>query len=447
LKALERVANRVSGRGDYKQFVRNLKKASKGFAPILGGAIGGQASQYLTGSRAVGSRLGRNLGVKFSQVTGWGDYDIMSNTLVKPMAVPDFGASSIRVTHKEYLGNVMGSDEFQSTVYRLNPGISDSFPWLAGLARNFQQYRFNGMIFQFVSTSAFALGSTNSALGKVVLATNYNSEDAEFTSTVGMLSTEFSNYGRPAESVQHAIECAPSETFAELLYTRTDVEAKGKDLRFTDLGFTQISTEGMQSDSEVGGLWVTYDVTLIKPIINNDINLDIGVDQFVMQGNTNTFYSGTVTARNNILAGTLVLEGKRANYAFNQGISNGKYFVIEEYDVEDKTGTVTRAAGNPAPYPFTFTNCEIVIDTDTNGPNNYLYALPPTNPGYTEIPNSSFITGNCCALRYYMVNITGPRPSFTTTGFLLNAPTGFWRMTVVPVSYSNVPQITGPPPP
>jgi len=436
---------RIEGRGDYKTFIGHLKRASKGLAPILGGAFGGQASQYITGNRAVGSKLGRNLGMKFSQVTGWGDYNITSNTLIEPHDVPKFGVGSIRVTHKEYLGNILGSEDYNSTIYRLNPGISDSFPWLAGLARNFQQYRFNGMIFEFISTSAFALNSTNSALGKVVLATNYNSEDEPFTSTVGMLSTEFSNYGRPAESISHAIECAPQESFSEILYTRTDVEEKGKDLRFTDLGFTQISTEGMQSGSEVGGLWVTYDVTLIKPIINNDINLDVGVDQFIVETNTDDMYAGVVTNRNNVLSGTLSLpDGKVAQYDFNQGVSTGKYWVVEEYEVPASiVGSIVRNGVNPS---FVGNNCEVVMDTDSNGPNNLLYFNPGSNSGITEYPNSVETKTAVLGLRTYMVNVTGPRPYFTTAGYDFSGGVCFWRMTITPVSYNTTPQVLGPAP-
>lgn len=392
------------------------------------------------GNRAVGSRIGRNLGVKFAQVTGWGDYEVTSNTLVKPSIVPDFGSSSIRVTHKEYLGNILGSDEFATQIYRLNPGISDSFPWLAGIARNYQQYRFNGAMFQFVSTSAFALNSTNSALGKVVIATNYNAEDKPFTSTVAMLSTQFSNYGRPAESIEHAIECAPGETPTDLFYIRNDIEAKGKDLRFTDLGFTQVSTEGMQSTSEVGGLWVTYDVSFTKPIINDEVNLDVGIDQFNMLCDTGTLYSGTITARNNILSGTAEFAASSLRYRFNQGVSSGTYLVIEDYTAADNKASIIYAGA----WTFLGSDCSLVVDTDLNGPTNSAYWNPATNGAYAGVPNTDVKAVSSSAVRYYMVAVTGPRPYFQTGGFLGSGTGNIWRLSVIPISYDNTPQQTGP---
>lgn len=440
---LETVARRIYGRGDYKQVVKQIKGLTNQYK--LASRIGATAGRYLSPAMgvntSVGSNIGRNLGMTFSKVTGWGDYDVAENTLVRPSTVPDFGTQSIRVTHKEYLGNVLGSIDFQSTIYRLNPGISDSFPWLAGIARNYQQYRFNGMLFQFVSTSAFALNSINSALGKVILATNYNSEDSEFDSTVAMLSTQFSNYGRPAEGLTHAIECAPQETPDNVYYIRTDLEQKGKDLRFTDLGFVQLATEGMQSDSEVGGLWVTYDVTFLKPIINKNINLDVGIDQFIVECNTDDLYAGNVTIRNNKLAGNLVVDGKQAIYTFNAGVSSGTYVLIEEYDIYDTESKVVYAGGGPN---WTTNNCTMVTDTDFNGPYNSQYQ-DPTGTGMCADTFSQINYTAAIAVRTVFFKITGPRPSFTSSALQLAGPRAWSRYSIIPISYDNTPDAAGPP--
>jgi hypothetical protein len=441
---LEAIANRIHGRGDYKQVVKQIKGLSNRFkvASRLGATAGRYLSPSMGVNASVGSQIGRNLGMTFSKVTGWGDYDVAANTLVRPSAVPDFGTQSIRVTHKEYLGNVIGSTDFASTIYRLNPGISDSFPWLAGIARNYQQYRFNGMLFQFVSTSAFALNSINSALGKVILATNYNAEDPAFDSTVAMLSTQFSNYGRPAESLTHAIECAPQETPDNVYYIRTDLEQKGKDLRFTDLGFVQLATEGMQSDSEVGGLWVTYDVTFLKPIINQNITLDVGIDQFIVECNTDDLYAGNISIRNNKLAGGLVVDGKQAIYTFNAGISSGTYVLIEEYDVYNAEAKVFYSGGPN----WIGSNCEMVLDDDLNGPFNSRYQDPVGSEAGRCVDTFSLVDStNAIAVRSVFFKITGPRPSFTSAGLSLAGPRAWVRYSILPISYDKSPDGAGPP--
>jgi hypothetical protein len=138
---------------------------------------------------------------------------------------------------------------------------------LATIANNFEQYRLNGCVFEFVSTSANALNSTNTALGKLIMATEYNVLNPPFADAPSMLATEFSNYGKPAQNLMHAIECAPGKVPNELYYVRATPPSSG-DLRLFDLGNFQIATSGMQAAANVGGLWVTYDVTLCKPILS-----------------------------------------------------------------------------------------------------------------------------------------------------------------------------------
>jgi hypothetical protein len=83
-----------------------------------------------------------------------------------------------------------------------------------------------------------------------------------------MLATTFSNYGKPAEDLMHAIECARDQSVINTLLVRRGGLWPGSDRQFYDVGRFQFATEGMQSASNIGGLWITYDVTLRKPIIS-----------------------------------------------------------------------------------------------------------------------------------------------------------------------------------
>ena len=347
--------------------IKTLKKRSKGQAKRIGGDLGGILGRG-DGQEMIGRSVGSFVGQQFASITGFGDYQVRSNSLTGRTVVPDFGPNSVRITHKEYLGNIDGSTAFVGRVYPLNPGVSTTFPWLAGIAPNYQQYRFNGVVFQYVSTSAFALGTTNSALGKVMMATNYNAEDPPFTSTVGMLATQFSNYCRPADSIMHAIECAPTETASNVYYVRTDIDGKEKDLRLTDIGFTEVAVEGMQSNTEVGGLWISYDITLLKPILNPQNAMSDGFDQFTVATDMNTFYNGKVTPRNNLLSGTLENEAPSSyTYAWAEGVSSG-YFVSV---IELELGVDNKVTWLNQPSLFhAYDNCRLVIDDDKDGPFN-----------------------------------------------------------------------------
>jgi len=232
----------------------------------LGTGLGNYVMPGLGGT--IGGTLGSGLGWAFKKITGVGQYKIQANTLtMSGSPVPSFGENCIRLRHKEYLGDVLGTVNFSNTPYAINPGLASTFPWLASIAANYQEYYFAGLMFSFVSTSADALNSTNTALGKVIMATDYNASDNTFTTSTQMLATEFSNYGKPADNLLHAVECHPGTRPTKWQYVRSSDVGTGRDPRLYDMGIFQIASQGMQAAANIGGLWVAYDIILCKPII------------------------------------------------------------------------------------------------------------------------------------------------------------------------------------
>lgn len=207
-----------------------------------------------------------------SDVLGMGDYEIKDNSLMNPNSgVPNFSGSSksVRIKHREYLGDVTSSLGFQMySTYRINPGNSHTFPWLSRVAQNFQSYKMRGLLFEFNSTSADALASTNTALGTVVMATQYNSAAPAFLNKAEMEQYEFSCSTKPSKSLIHPVECNPEESVMDHMFVRTDTVSVIEP-QFYDLGVFQLATVGMQAANiNIGELWVTYDVELFKPRID-----------------------------------------------------------------------------------------------------------------------------------------------------------------------------------
>lgn len=204
----------------------------------------------------------------FQRVTGFGDYQVSGNTLMTDNAPPMFQASGmgVRICHREYLGEINGSTELVNSVYSINPGLAETFPWLSQMTYNFEQYKMHGLIFEFRSTSADALNSTNTALGTVMMATDYDVYDAAFSTKSEFAQNMFTCTGPPSKTMMHPIECDPQTLPTKLFYIRHGNEGDdGRDLRFSDIGNFQLATIGMQAAANIGELWVTYDVELIKP--------------------------------------------------------------------------------------------------------------------------------------------------------------------------------------
>lgn len=243
--------------------MKGVGKYSMGTSRLKG--RGGYAEDIGSG---IGSWLGKKAGSLFSSITGLGEYKVNKNSLIAhaPMNPPVVSNTNggTRVQHREYITDISGSIAWNIASYSINPGLANTFPWLASVANAFEEYKMHGIIFEFKSTSADALNSTNTALGTVIMATEYNPLHGVFTGKRDMENYVYSTSNAPSISAMHPIECARDASVLDELFVR-NVPLTGADLRFSDLGNFQIATIGMQAAATIGELWVTYDIELIKP--------------------------------------------------------------------------------------------------------------------------------------------------------------------------------------
>jgi hypothetical protein len=181
--------------------------------------------------------------------------------------VPSFrqNTGGVEICHREFITDITGSIAFSVANYNINPGLSNVFPWLAAVAENFEEYEMKGLVFEFRPTSGSAVSSTSSALGTVILATDYNVLSPNFLNKQQMESYEFSTSVVPFNAGFHPVECAPGSNPIKNMYIRNTAVPSGADARLYDLGNFQVATVGMQSAYVVGELWVTYHILMKKP--------------------------------------------------------------------------------------------------------------------------------------------------------------------------------------
>lgn len=224
-----------------------------------------------------------------ARITGFGDYSINSNSISMGQSVPTFhqGGDGVRICHREFLTDVTGSVAFTLNSYAIQPGLSSSFPWLASVTTNFEEYQMLGLVYEYRPSSGSAVSSASSALGVVVLATNYDVLDDVFPNKQAMESYEFSTSQVPFSQCIHAVECAPRSNVLTNLYTRGSSIPAGADQRMYDIGLFQIATSGMQSPYVIGELWVSYDILLKKPRIPSSLQSTISYTHFT-EGAVNT---------------------------------------------------------------------------------------------------------------------------------------------------------------
>lgn len=211
-----------------------------------------------------GAKFGRGAGAFVSKALGFGDYTVTSNTLMNGPPMFGSGSRNVRIRHKEYIGDVSSSTLFSTTSYLINPANGALFPWLSNIAKSYQQYKVHGMIMYFNSTSADALNSTNTALGTVMMATNYDVRESNYASKFEIENTFFSTSGKPSEDHAHPIECANKERPTNVMYVDNAGEGSLDPMLYYSGNF-QVATVGSQAAAVIGELWVTYDIELMKP--------------------------------------------------------------------------------------------------------------------------------------------------------------------------------------
>jgi hypothetical protein len=278
----------ISGRGNYftdamssiipKGTFSRLGGQGGGF---LGGNVAGKIDPlFAKGGSKYGGSAGRWMGQKIADLVGFGDYAVVDNSLsqvgkaIQPgTPVPAFGTSNAvtRIKHREFISDVLvpaNPANFNSTAYQVNPGNSTLFPWLASLGNSYQQYRFRGLIFEFVSTTSEV--SAGGPMGSVILASNYDVTDANYANKQQMENSQFAVSAKPSCSQIHTMECDMSQTAAHLLYVDSDSTHTAQDPRWCDLANFQIATVGLPGTAGqvLGELWASYDIEFYKPEIN-----------------------------------------------------------------------------------------------------------------------------------------------------------------------------------
>lgn len=264
----------------------------------------GRALMETPQTKIYGSALGKKYrytgtgDYAMARYSGMGDYDgaglesIVDNSLVGQgvgsAGIPSFGPeqSEYRITKTEFLRKIYAptvAGSFQNLTLPLQPGLEQTFPWLALVSPQFNEYEFLQLMFYWrPMVSDFNSGTGQ--VGEVVMVTQYNPDEAVFTDAsraknyMGAMSTKSSI------PMNHGVECNPSKNSgAPGKYVRVGPLSQGQDLKQYDLGTLNVIVTGTPpaySDQVLGELWVAYTVILRKPKLPDSSGEDILRDYF-----------------------------------------------------------------------------------------------------------------------------------------------------------------------
>ena len=200
------------------------------------------------------------------------------------------GTKSVIISHKEYFTDLYGSstsafpslDTAQYVRQRINPANAGLFPWLSGIAKMYETYRFRKLIFSYESSASTSTG------GKILLAVDYDATDLPPDNAVKVMAMEGS-VKCPSWSESYHVSTLTNLHKQKINYTNFDRNAEGDNLRQNDIGNFYAIALSQGTTNLIGDLFVDYEIELTTP------QLDLGDAWYLTQAfNALDFPAATV---------------------------------------------------------------------------------------------------------------------------------------------------------
>jgi len=262
------------------------------------------------GKRAIGPRMGpMNAAYRRARFgNAVGDGISIMKTVHNSSVIEDTFA-----VRREKVANIIGTTSTNLNVnlaLYLNPGNSVLFPIFSQIAATYEQFRVNELIFSY-ETEAYAASGTNVSAGKVILATNYDPSDVQFSSDTQMENYFNSDRGAPFAEIVHdamggdhalrdePVKCYFVNSAANTIAPTSD----STNNKFYDVGLFQLATQGNASaTAEIGELYVTYSFTMIRPKQQTPAGQNLPSSHYngAVQTTANAFVGSTKVAGSNI---------------------------------------------------------------------------------------------------------------------------------------------------
>lgn len=283
-----------------------------------------------------------------------------------PPLVTSGSDGSVRIRHRELIGKVPGSVLFSNTAYPINPGMPQTFPWLSQMAFNYESYLFRKLNFQFKTAKS---ASTN---GREYMAIDYDAADTPPTSSQQISSYWLSKDSAVWQQNEYVADVKDLQKFGIKRYLRAGALAANLDIKTYDVGNFHIAAEDCADATNIGVLFVEYDVELQTPQLDSGAQIAALSSKIV----------GAAPANNNIYgsAGTATITGGNPVTAAVNTLTfqrSGQYLVEQSM-----VGTVF-TGGAPVITASTATVATIQIIADAGALNAVYLATVNATAGQT----------------------------------------------------------------
>lgn len=188
--------------------------------------------------------------------------------------------NAVRIKKEEFLYEVLPTENWAVTKLAINPGVAATFPWLSGVAKNFEKYKIHSF------TIKYKTGQSSIIPGKVQFAPDFDATDPAPTSKREALTYTFATDGPIWQNFSLSI---PSGYLMnqEKYYIRVDDEIVDN-LKFYDPANIWIGNDAVSTElAYLGEIWVEYDITLFEPQTPRIVSFSSLSKKFIFTDNVN----------------------------------------------------------------------------------------------------------------------------------------------------------------
>lgn len=257
-----------------------------GAASQAGGYAGAKAGKRIgraLGSRRTGKKVGRYVGraagAYLPRLMGMGAYEVgVPNDNLRM----DVAQDSMTVVRSEYITDVYSGtgtpSAFNIDTYAVNPALDTNnggtFTWLPQIARAFEEYKFEQLVFEYRPTSGSATGADTS-VGEVIIAGQYRNASDDYVNKQQMLNSMFATSAAPYQKQMFPVELAQQSRPFQWHNCRDSNLPANSDLDLADTIKLSVATQGCPTASQnLGSLYVHYTVKFQKPTVDtSDSNI------------------------------------------------------------------------------------------------------------------------------------------------------------------------------
>jgi len=169
---------------------------------------------------------------------------------------------NLLVAHREFIGKVPGSVNFSITTDAINPGLPQQFKWLYPIAMRYESYVIRRLTYEFINSKAGTFA------GDVIMGVDYDPSDPapfnedELQTYFGCKTSQICEPMRFTADPKMLHKIGPSK------FTRIGGLSANQDIKLYDSGNFFIATTDCADTSNIGRLFVEYEIELMTPQVS-----------------------------------------------------------------------------------------------------------------------------------------------------------------------------------